>query len=129
MIIYSNLNPLWTKEMCRRRRAYDMIFFPSFFTVLLMFIYDSLNHNRRAFDDIDDDVTIDHYPHLEIKTSQKILQAPNFHKMWHLLGVRRQATAKRNAETGEMSCKRRNSKSLHKMCQKVGSLVVAFLLI
>ena len=68
-------------------------FFLSFFTVLLMFIYDSLNHNRRAFDD-DDVVAMGHYLHPEIKTGQKILQALNFCKMWHVLGVRRQATAK-----------------------------------
>ena len=74
-----------------------------------MFIYDSLNHNWRAFDD-DDVFEMGHYSslitHIWKSKPAKILQAPNFRKMWHVLGVRRQATAKWNAETGEMSCKR-----------------------
>ena len=131
MITYSNLNPLWTEEMCRRR-AYDIVFFFFLFyctiNVYLRLIEPQpakgLQWRRRPCNG----------SLVSLLTSgnqnrQKILQAPNFRKMWHVLGVRRQATAEWNTEIGEMSYKGRNSKVCTICVTKVGSLAAAFIFV
>ena len=67
-------------------------FFLSFFYCTINVYLRLIEPQPKAFDD-DDVVAMGHYLHPEIKTGQKILQAPNFCKMWHVLEVRRQATA------------------------------------
>ena len=127
MIIYSNFNPLQTEEMCQcRRRAYDIIFF-SFLSYCTINVYLQLIEPqlkgfwwwwclRNG--------SLVSLPTSGNQNRPKILQVPNFRKMWHVLGVRRQATAKWKAETVEKWVAKGG---IQKVCTRcVESLAAAF---